>query len=504
MAKTSAFDQRYYFSIYRWLIQVPLAKGISFLYTDGLYKCLWPKVLLFYIQMAYTSDIDHGYAWVALMATFSIQFIIGVISYSTGVINIAIMEEVEDDITKTSWIGSTLFGTYTLLGPIAGVVQQKVGARITAMAGGLLMLLGMSVASFCQTVIGLLLTYGLIAGVGLGLGANVIGVIPGQYFRKRRPAAYGICMAGCGAGLFVGGPLSQYLLHYYKLHGTLLIMGGIGFNMCVAGALLRPVNPDGTCRLENVEELETQKCIVLKTSENDDQMITSQFDERSFCLVKDVQMRDMEAIECSQEQPICKRFHIFRQFPFWMYSLSIMLWSLGEAAWIFHLPNYAEQKGRSPAEAASLLTAMGAGSMFSRVFAGIAASDSNIDAVVLQVGLSGLAGIISFLFTVGPFTYGSLLARSYLYGTYSHGINSLIGPIIINLLGLPHVAVAFGIVCFFCGLGNLLGPPIASTLYKRSGIYEYTYVFAGACLILGSISTALTNICRLRKSMQCK
>ncbi|XP_048246340.1 monocarboxylate transporter 2-like [Haliotis rufescens] len=275
--------------------------------------------------MAYTSDIDHGYAWVALMATFSIQFIIGVTICSTGVINIAIMEEVEDDITKTSWIGSTLVGTftllgstlvgtYTLLGPIAGVVQQKVGARITAMAGGLLMLLGMSVASFCQTIIGLLLTYGLLAG---------------------------------------------------------------------------------------------------------------------------------------------------------------------EATWIFHLPNYAEHKGRSPAEAASLLTAMGAGSMFSRVFAGIAASDSNIDAVVLQVGLSGLAGIISFLFTVGQSSYGSLLARSYFYGTYSQGINSLIGPIIINLLGLPHVPVAYGIVCFFCGLGHLLGPPIASTLYKCSGIYEYTYVFAG-------------------------
>ncbi|XP_071086383.1 monocarboxylate transporter 2-like [Haliotis cracherodii] len=449
--------------------------------------------------------------------TFSIQFIIGVTICSTGVINIAIMEEVEDDITKTSWIGSTLVGTYTSLGPIAGVVQQKVGARITAMAGGLLMLLGMSVASFCQTIIGLLLTSGLLAGVGLGLGVNVIGVIPGQYFRKRRPAAYGICMAGCGAGLFVGCPLSQYLLHYYKLHGTLLIMGGIGFNMCVAGALLRPAHLVRPCPLVDAKGLQTQECVVLKTSENDDTTVMSQADERSFCLVNmkttefsqvrqyvATQLHEMDSRNeaeqiqkrlCSNWRRLRKRFDIFRQYSFWMYCLSIMLWSLGEAAWIFHLPNYAEHKGRSPAEAASLLTAMGAGSMFSRVFAGIAASDSNIDAVVLQVGLSGLAGIISFLFTVGPFTYGSLLARSYFYGTYSHGINSLIGPIIINLLGVPHVAVAYGIVCFFCGLGNLLGPPIASILYKCSGIYEYTYVFAGACLVLSSISTALTKMC---------
>ncbi|XP_046566294.1 monocarboxylate transporter 5-like [Haliotis rubra] len=197
-----------------------------------------------------------------------------------------------------------------------------------------------------------------------------------------------------------------------------------------------------------------------------------------------------------------KTFHIFGQFPFVVYSLSIMLWSLGEAAWVFHLPNYAEYKGRSPSEAASLLTAMGAGSMFSRVFAGIAASDSNIDAVLLQVGLSGLAGTVSFLFTVGSSSYMSQLAFSYFYATYSQGINTLIGPIIINLLGLPHVAVAYGIVCFFCGLGHLLGPPITSTLYKGSGIYEYTYVFAGACLVLGSIATALTNIGRLNTSTQ--
>ncbi|XP_067670580.1 monocarboxylate transporter 9-like [Haliotis asinina] len=474
--------------------------------------------------MAYTRDIDHGYAWVALLSVFSIQFIIGIMTYSTGVINIAVMEEVEGDITKTSWIGSTLFGTYTLLGPIAGIVQQRFGARLTAMTGGLLMLLGMSVASICRTVISLLLTYGVVAGVGVGLGGNVIGAIPGQYFRKRRPAAYGICMTGCGAGLFVGGPLCRYLLHHYNLHGTLLIMGGIGFNMCVAGALLRPVTVDRPRPVEAGPE--TQEGVVLKTFPTDDTVDISLTDEKSLCLVNEVHTRHMQTTDNSKKPQVTiqfeestsvyetkhkremcfnwplfrKAFQIFGQFHFVMYSLSIMLWSLGEGAWVFHLPNYAESKGCSPTEAASLLTAMGAGSIFSRVFAGMAASDSNIDAVLLQVGLAGLAGTVSFLFTVGPSSYMSQLAFSYFYATYSQGINTLIGPVIINLLGLPHVAVAYGIVCFFCGLGHLLGPPIASTLYKRTGIYEYTYVFAGTCLVLGSVATALTRLGRWNKS----
>ncbi|XP_046349374.1 monocarboxylate transporter 14-like isoform X2 [Haliotis rufescens] len=110
------------------------------------------------------ANVDRGYAWVILSAAFTLQFMAGILAYSPGVMNIAVLEEIENDLTKTSWIGSINFGACTLLGPVAGLIQSKAGSRITAMVGGALTLIGMTVASFCKSIFGLVLTYGLVSG----------------------------------------------------------------------------------------------------------------------------------------------------------------------------------------------------------------------------------------------------------------------------------------------------------------------------------------------------
>ncbi|XP_046570085.1 monocarboxylate transporter 12-like [Haliotis rubra] len=77
-------------------------------------------------------------------------------------------------------------------------------------------------------------------GLGCGLAANVSGVAPSNYFNKRLPVAYGICMSGGAVGLLVIGPLTVQLLEMYTLSGALLILGAITFNLCLVGALIRP------------------------------------------------------------------------------------------------------------------------------------------------------------------------------------------------------------------------------------------------------------------------
>ncbi|XP_071086696.1 monocarboxylate transporter 12-like [Haliotis cracherodii] len=440
--------------------------------------------------MLFTRQVDQGYAWVALAASFSIHFTIGLMAYTFGVINISIMEEIEDDITKTSWIGSTLFGTISLSGPVAGMVHQRLGSRNTAMIGGVLMLIGMTLAYFCQTVFGLFITYGLMTGVALGIAANVAGVVPGHYFLKRRPIAFGVSMAGSGAGLFTG-PFARYLLDQYHLHGTLLIMGGIGFNMCIAGALLRPVRHQ-----------ETNKPIASKTEEGG---CPKQHSEATTLMAPEEEDNSVQSSDAGSPKPICKasllltRIRVFIQLDFVMYNVSVLLWCLGASSCIIHLPSYAEYKGSSPIQAATLLTAVGAGSIFSRILVGIISSDPNIDDVMLQVGITGMTGILALVFPLFPPSYNAQLAFSYLYGTYCHGVYTLLGPMAINFHGLPNASISYGIVCFFIGVGQLLGPPIASVLYKTSGIYEYTYIFSGVCSILSSISAASAGVFRRRR-----
>ena len=79
---------------------------------------------------------------------------------------------------------------------------------------------------------------------GFGYGCCLIPsfLIVQQYFKKRMGIAMGIALAGGGIGMFVMALLMQQLLSSYGWRGSLLILGAINANLCVAGALMRPVS----------------------------------------------------------------------------------------------------------------------------------------------------------------------------------------------------------------------------------------------------------------------
>lgn len=63
----------------------------------------------------------------------------------------------------------------------------------------------------------------------------------GCYFRRRKALAYGIAMSGSGIGTFVLAPAVQLLIELYSWRGALLILSAFVANLCVCGALLRPI-----------------------------------------------------------------------------------------------------------------------------------------------------------------------------------------------------------------------------------------------------------------------
>lgn len=53
--------------------------------------------------------------------------------------------------------------------------------------------------------------------------------------------AYGIGLSGSGIGTFVLAPLVQLLIDLYSWRGALLVLSAFVANLCVCGALLRPI-----------------------------------------------------------------------------------------------------------------------------------------------------------------------------------------------------------------------------------------------------------------------
>src|SRR5206468_3752869 len=112
------------------------------------------------------------------------------------------------------------------LAPVAGLLVDRLGPRRVILAGvGFLS----AAALLAATVRGpweLYLYTGLLGAVGLvGLGPVPMGVLLSRWFSQRRGRAVGVAFSGMGAGVFVTGPLAQWLIGSFGWRAATATLG---------------------------------------------------------------------------------------------------------------------------------------------------------------------------------------------------------------------------------------------------------------------------------------
>jgi len=121
--------------------------------------------------------------------------------------------------------------------------MQRVGPRPVALAAGALYGLGVFLASFAGGRLWLLYcSYGLIAGVGLGLGYIVPVATLVKWFPDRRGMITGIAVAGFGSGALITAPLATRLIAQVGALNTFAILGVV-YLVAVMGAACFMRNP---------------------------------------------------------------------------------------------------------------------------------------------------------------------------------------------------------------------------------------------------------------------
>ncbi|XP_046557969.1 monocarboxylate transporter 14-like [Haliotis rubra] len=186
------------------------------------------------------SDIDRGWAWVILGVSFCGSLLTGMHVYSLGIIMAALLDEIDSDLTRVSWVSSMYSASLTLSGPIIGWITNRYGCRVAIFLGGCFHLAGLTGSYFATNASILLVTFSILGGIGMGFCLSTSIVISGYYFKKYRPIASGITVSGSAFGMFVGPPLLRLLIDRYMLRGMFLILGALGANMFVLGMLMRP------------------------------------------------------------------------------------------------------------------------------------------------------------------------------------------------------------------------------------------------------------------------
>lgn len=175
----------------------------------------------------FKTKMDGGYSWIITFSAFFIHFFVFGFINNVSLLNIYWMKEYNIEAGSVgiklfllkfilAWVGSINVGILFLFGPFAAFLDKKLGCQATGIIGCILSSFGVLLASLSSNFMFLLLSYGVLFGLGASCCFFSSIIIQAKYFDKRLALSNGIVTAGSGAGtIFV----SSFASNFYSKYG---------------------------------------------------------------------------------------------------------------------------------------------------------------------------------------------------------------------------------------------------------------------------------------------
>jgi OFA family oxalate/formate antiporter-like MFS transporter len=182
--------------------------------------------------------------WVIAIAGVFFQIALGAV-YAWSVFRTPLAKQFGwsiSEITLTFTISIFVLGFAAFFG---GLWLNRKGPRIVALSGGALYGLGVFLASFTHSLSWLYLSYGLIGGIGLGLGYIVPVAVLVKWFPDRRGLITGIAVGGFGAGALVTAPVATRLIQSVGVLSTFAYLGIAYLIVTIIAGSFMQNPPDG-------------------------------------------------------------------------------------------------------------------------------------------------------------------------------------------------------------------------------------------------------------------
>lgn len=381
----------------------------------------------------------HG--WYMVAAAFVVMMVGFGAAYSFPVFFEPLASEFSAGRGDTSMILSISGFLYFFLGLWSGTASDRIGARPVVIFGTLVCATGLLLASRAESLWQVYWGYGLGVGVGVGcMYVPAVGVVQ-RWFARRRSTASGLAITGIGVGTFFG-PLAAHELivvtdwrmAYVVLAAVVAVLGVGAALVLVNSPASRGQFPDGADRAPGGAE-------------------------------------GGPSLSLSEAR---------RTFPFWMILISASAISIGLFVPFGHLVPFALDLGLSPAEAATVFSGVGIGSIFGRMALGPIAQAWGRQPVLVILYLGLAVGFVGWNFAT---TFIELMIFSIAFGTLYGGFVALSPTVLADYFGVGHIGSIVGNVYASVALGALLGPAIAGYLYDVVGTYQLP-IMVGAVLCL--------------------
>jgi OFA family oxalate/formate antiporter-like MFS transporter len=181
--------------------------------------------------------------WGIAVAGVAIQIMLGAV-YAWSVFRKPLSTEYQASVTEVNLAFTITIVALGFSAFFGGLWMERKGPRIVAITAGLLYGAGVILAGLSSSSVVLLyLTYGLLAGIGIGLGYIVPIATLVKWFPDKRGFITGIAVAGFGAGALVTAPVATRLINVTGSPFTTFTILGVVYLVAVVGAALFLKNP---------------------------------------------------------------------------------------------------------------------------------------------------------------------------------------------------------------------------------------------------------------------
>jgi OFA family oxalate/formate antiporter-like MFS transporter len=182
--------------------------------------------------------------WVIAIAGVFLQIALGAV-YAWSVFRVPLSKQFGwsiSEVTLTFTISIFVLGFAAFFG---GLWLNRKGPRIVALTGGALYGIGVFLASFSHSLTWLYLSYGVIGGIGLGLGYIVPVAVLVKWFPDRRGLITGIAVGGFGAGALITAPVATRLIQSVGVLSTFAYLGIAYLVVTIISGAFMQNPPDG-------------------------------------------------------------------------------------------------------------------------------------------------------------------------------------------------------------------------------------------------------------------
>nr|XP_018670362.1 monocarboxylate transporter 14-like isoform X1 [Ciona intestinalis] len=410
----------------------------------------------------------YKFRWVVLCMAAVINGLTWGLLYAIGVIYSSWLTYFNEPASYVSMAGSLPLTIGCFAGPFFRPIVNKFGLRTSGFCGGVIMAFGIAVSYFAESVLTLCFTFGLVAGFGAGLANFSASVAVNQYFYRERSLAEGIMGGGLCIGMFLLSMLQQFFIEAYTWQGTMLLSGGICTHICLASLFFISPKEVETHPLNMWKESDSTSGELQKKIRND--LISDKGDQEITDSANKKGRWDFVKIWCDP------RFML-------IITSDFLSWVALYVPYV-HLVERARTQGISENTSAWLSPAIGFGGLVGRPLIGFAADFFTIHPFWAYTTVQTLCGIGTIL---SPFwsSIEGLFVFAVYFGFLSNGYG-LIKASAAKILGPSNYVDAFSWMLMFEGVGILLGPTVGGAIYDVTQSYDWTFRFAGACLIISA------------------